>query len=393
MPSPRRRFLAATAALTTGALAGCATDLSPGGSALPDGDYPEGVDENRWSSPGHDDAHTAFAADADPVEDPTERWRSEFTVPLLPAESAVAAGSVFHPVDGVRALDPATGETRWRADADPAGALAVRDGVVYVPAAQGRNDVAPALLGYDAESGEEVWRAELPARPTSPPAFDQSLGRLVVGVGERVCGVDVDAAEVDWTRDVFGRVAAAPAVNFGHVTVATEAGELYAFGTDGRALWRHSLESRVRRVPPVLGDEQVYVTEHDGSVVAVGRQHGDERWRTSLAGFLREPVALDYHLLYVPTPDGLAALNPNTGETRWRYDADDGRRCSAAAVDGAVYATSGTGDLLRLAQADGSVEWSLSLGRLVGYAMTAADGAVYAVVMPDEGPQRLVAVA
>ena len=103
-------------------------------------------------------------------------------------------------------------------------------------------------------------------------------------------------------------------------------------------------------------------------------------------------MTLDGHLLYVPAPDGVIALDPNTGEERWRYDANDGQRCSAA-VDGAVHATSGTGDLLRIAPADGSVDWSLSLGRLVGYGMAAADETVYAVAVPDDGPQRLIAVA
>jgi outer membrane protein assembly factor BamB len=391
MPSARRRFLA-TCAAATGALAGCASGLPLIDSDLPDGDYPEGIDETRWPSPGRDDARTAFAPDAAPVDDPAVRWRSEFTVPLAPAEPAVAAGHAFHPVDGVRAVDLGTGETDWRADAAPVGAPAVRDGVAYVPSVR-TGDAAPALVGYDVESAEEAWRAELPGWPTSPPAFDQSLDRIVVGVGERVCGVDADAAAVDWTREVFGRVAAAPAVNLGVVAVLTEAGELYALGADGNALWRRSLDARTRRVPPVLGEERAYIAGGDGSVVAVGRRHGDRRWRTEVAGFLREPMALDGHLLYVPAPDGVAALNPNTGEERWRYDAADRRRCSAAAVDGAVYATSGTGDLLRVAPADGSVDWSLSLGRLVGYGMAAVDETVYAVAMPDDGPQRLVAVA
>ena len=114
----------------------------------------------------------------------------------------------------------------------------------------------------------------------------------------------MDAAAVDWTREVFGRVAAAPAVDLGEVVALTEAGELDALGTDGSALWRRSLDARTRRVPPVLGEERAYVADYDESV-----------------------------------------------------------------------------------------DWSLSLGRLVGDAMAAVDETVYGVVVSEDGPQRLIALA
>ena len=72
MPSTRRRFLA-TCAAATGALAGCASDRPLIDSDLPDGDYPEGISEARWPSPGRDDARTAFAPDAAPVGAPVVR--------------------------------------------------------------------------------------------------------------------------------------------------------------------------------------------------------------------------------------------------------------------------------------------------------------------------------
>jgi outer membrane protein assembly factor BamB len=389
MPS-RRAFLTTTGTAGLVAVAGCASD--------DDGrdDYPEGVRfDAGWRSACHDDANTCFAPDAAPVTEPSVAWRSERVVPGGPTVGDGVA--VVPTTDGVRAVATDGGTERWTAAADLRRPPTILDGVVLLPA-----DDGPALRAVEAATGAERWRVPLPGDPATPPAVSNDRSRLFVGlerpVGGAVCCVDVAERSVAWTRETRTAVGAALACNLYSVLVPTVAGELYRFGLNGGVGWRANLRSG-RVHPPVVGDERLYVAGYDGSVTALDRETGRERWRRQTAGVLDSGVAFDGERVYVGQGD-LTALDAGDGRERWSVSVSGGVRCLPAVAGETVYVGTTEGAVVAVDAAGGGLlssrtRWSLDVGSTAGPWLAATDGRVYATALggpAGDGPTELVAV-
>lgn len=386
----RRKFLTAAGASATVTLAGC----NSGSPSSARGDYPEGVVfETGWPTFAHDDANTGYDPDADPASAGEVAWRSEFGVPTTGV--TVSGDAAFVPTDPLRAVDAATGSVRWTHPYDLRHPPAVEDGTVYVP-----HESDPALLGLDAESGDVVWQADLPASPTTPPVFANRRERLFVALrGGTLCGIDREDAAVAWTQSIFGEVSAPLAFNLYHLVAVTSVGEVYCFTDSGHPAWRHNRHAGLRS-PPVFGDERVYVGGRDGTVAALDRRNGGLAWERDVSGFVEEPLAFDGDRIYAVAAGALTALNAANGERAWRFEADEGVRSSPAVVGDTVFVGTKGGALVALDASGGGPlsgpkRWSVSLGTYVGHWLAAAGGRVYAPVVPprsESGPNRLVAV-
>lgn len=388
----RRELLAVAGTSVSAALAGCS------GESSGRGDYPEGVRfEDDWLTFAHDDANTGYDPDSSPASKAEVAWRSEFGVPTTGV--TVAGDTVFVPTDQLRAVDAVTGKTRWTYPYDLRTPPAVLDGVVYVP----HSDDA-ALVGLDVASGEEGWRADLPDRPETPPVFSNQRKRLFVALsGGTLCGIDREEGgergSVAWTRSVFGEVSAPLAFNLYHLFAVTSTGELYCFTETGNPYWRHNRHAHLR-VPPVVGDERVYLGGMDGTVAALDRRNGSVVWEYEGRGAVQDPMALDGDRIYAAS-GGLVAIDAESGERAWRYESGEGIQCSPVVVGDTVFVGTDAGSLIAL-DADGGgllsgpKRWSVSLGDYVGHWLAAADGRVYAPVVPPQsegGSNRLVAIA
>ncbi|MBP2251428.1 outer membrane protein assembly factor BamB [Halarchaeum solikamskense] len=367
MPS-RRRVLATTGALGAAALAGCDAVRDDG----PTDDYPEGVRVRAgWPAPNRDDANTRAARDGNALESP----KRAATLPGR-AGTTAADGRVFAALkSGVRAYD-VTGERRWSAPGLDDAPPRVLDGTVYAP-----HPEDPLVRGYDAATGEVTATYDLPARAVTSPVWNNGRDRFAVALADgRVAGVATDR-DATWTGDPWGSVNAL-AVNMGSVVAATDTGEVYVYGTDGSPAWRAILDA-TDLVAPVVGDERLYVAGWDGTIRALDRTDGTPVW-TRERGFVETPLALDGPRLYHGLGD-LRAYDTATGATLWSYAPDATVRCAPAVVGDTVYVGRTDGALVALDRADGTERWTLDLGRYVGPAVAATDGAVYARGRTDDG--------
>ncbi len=261
--------------------------------------------------------------------------------------------------DEVRALDPATGATRWRRAlgdailAPPVGAPPI----VAVLALEGEEAV---LYGLDGETGEPRWRAEpgrsapvlgavdgivfLPLARGGTGAYAAADGRLLWSGGPSRRPALVSA------RQVFGDLAVLPADK---AIMALEA-------ASGAQRWAAPLPDAPLELQ-VLGDA-VYVGSFDGSLVAIDAASGRERWRVDIGKMGMQVLSGPSEgRLFGAGYDGIVALDAATGRRLWARPTE---RVAAPplALDGVVYVGTLTGDLLVLDPATGAERARVPLG-------------------------------
>lgn len=246
----------------------------------------------------------------------------------------VSGGLLFATDDytdkGLTALDPKTGEQRWRTvDVHTSGAadpLHVIAGgrVVY---ACGLN----SFKGIDQANGSSLWTVQADLITMDP--------QPVVGGGLLFCGgrqpeeglvaYDALTGQRRWGFNTGESVYANPAAAGTTVYIGTGRGTVFAVEiATGRARWRHTLRSSGQLPPqinssPVLAAGILYVVAEGNLLFALDAPTGEEKWSmTAVAGTGGGPSALSVagDLVYLADArGGLVALGARDGRLRWRH--------------------------------------------------------------------------
>ncbi|KAB1198636.1 MULTISPECIES: PQQ-binding-like beta-propeller repeat protein [Haloferax] len=388
--SPSSRSLRRRDALRlagSGAVAGLAGCL--GGDDAASDDFPEGVQfDADWPTYAHDDANTAFLREGRAVSDPVVEYEAAFGMPTW--EPAAIGSVAYTASDPIHVVDAAAGEEVEVVPGDGWTTPAVLDGSLY---SSGVTHHGPRRMGvYHAETGRDFRSLELPAAPTTAPAFSNDRETMFLGLrDERVCAVDLDSGEVKWTRGLYGAVQRPLAVNR-FVFVVTEGQRLYCLGADGSGYWQAPLETAEPQ-PLVVGDERVYVAGWD-RIAALEMRNGSVVWEDDEG--VHKRLAFDGERLYASKGD-LVALDAATGEERWSYSPSEGTS-AASIADDTVYVGTGEGRLVALKQGGTDVlgdreRWSTELGSYVGHSVACTDRRVFCPVVRDDGLMSLTVVA
>jgi outer membrane protein assembly factor BamB len=304
-PRSRRALLALLGSATAPAVAGCRTtdtetqaetDSPTGSPSEPRCDPAPRPD--AWPVGRRSPARDGYVvAPQGFTEAPTTAWEAEpsassdgYASPRY-GRPVVAGGRVYllnlldrgpqRPLYGhVHALDAATGERRWASERlrSPEPPV-VRGDLVAVLA---ENDAREArLLALDRTDGSRRWTREFASRADAlVGTYDRLYLALGEGTGERAVHALDDGGTPVW--DVAGD----------HGPLATDGETIYVVGaSDGgrqalRALDAGAGEPRwsvrapdVGYQPPVVAGDTLLVAL-GGSVVALDRADGTERWRT-----------------------------------------------------------------------------------------------------------------
>lgn len=280
-------------------------------------------------------------------------------------------GSVFVATDtqnaSIYALELQSGDVRWEyptesgfKDASPE----YGSGAVY---ATSKNGVTYAI---DAESGELLWKTEdtsasaVSTSPTTTPEY------VLTAIEDEAIAYSHDGEPL-WKTTVDGELT-------GKITTQNDIAyyhtknELIALDTaTGDKLWTH--DSASNYTTPTVTNQVGYVRAGT-EVLALDTEDGDEKWqhriqdgknRDSAAG-----VTFSESVVYVPTSEGIKAVNATTGAKIWA--ANPGPVLSTPTVwNGTLYAvsTASAGETMLALNTSHSNESSGSLcGGLTGNA-------------------------
>lgn len=269
-----------------------------------------------------------------------QRWQKD-TRPRRDRDGALGGGCTFHEgalyvVTGLAeamALDPATGEERWRVPlpAPARGAPTAAEGRLFVPTVDNR------LHSLSLEKGEVQWTYR------GTPAITIALGMpapavegefVVCGFGSgELAAVRIADGRALWTDALtsargggfsdIAAITAMPVIDRGLVFAAGLGGLVIAVDLrTGRRIWERDLA--VGETPWVAGDA-LFAIGTSGEAVCFGRDDGRVRWLTQLDRFAqpqkrRDPIIwgppslAGGRLLFAGSHGRLVQLDPLTGE-------------------------------------------------------------------------------
>ena len=234
-------------------------------------------------------AVTALSLDGAPV------WRRDLAIDGEGAQDGFGGGVAYGSdtlvattgYAEVVALEPETGEVRWRQRLDaPARAPAVvADGLAFVVA---RDNEAFAI---DLKNGRIRWRLE---------------------------GVEAEASMLG---------GASPAISRGLVVLPFGSGEVVgALARNGRRVWTSSIAGGRRGTvrakifditgDPVMDGDSIFVANHSGRLIAIDRSSGDRSWIVN-DGAAGPVLPVGNSVFYVNDLAQLKRIDRATGDVIW----------------------------------------------------------------------------
>lgn len=228
----------------------------------------------------------------------------------------------------VRALDQATGRTRWESDTktELSAGPATGDGLVVVGTSSG------TVIALEAADGKERWRAQLSGEVLAAPLV--TGGRVIVRtVDGRMRALEAaDGKEAWMVEDLVPRLTlrgTSPPVRAGDVVIGGfDTGRVMAVSIPtGDILWQAQVStprgrSELERLADidaavrVAGDE-IYAVGYQGRIAMIARDSGQIWWTRDLSSY--RDIGMDESQLYVSTSDGdVVALRRRDGGVVWQ---------------------------------------------------------------------------
>lgn len=335
-PASTRSFGAccAAAAVLVGSAAATAAQDAPH-------DYPQ------WRGQRRDGAASAFVKPESWPEQLRLRWRVDvgagYATPIVVGDT-VYAFTRRDGKEGITALNPETGDVRWRADypvayetyegteehgEGPKSTPLFHDGKVYTLGISG------TISCFDAVNGTLLWQKPAPAvQPVfgtaASPIAEADLVIVHAEGYEALTAFDAATGASRWTVKNEFRYASSIVVDLDgtrQVVVMAQNAVLGIAVTDGAVLWTHAWASPfVTAITPVVYHDTIIVSGHNRGVRALrptkrgGTWIAEVVWETQeVSMFLSNPVVVGDTLFGLSHRNSgqFFAIDASTGRVLW----------------------------------------------------------------------------
>jgi outer membrane protein assembly factor BamB len=282
-------------------------------------------------------------------------WVKNLKIPISAGPGAGGGLVVLGSSKGaVVALDAATGRELWRSrlNSELLSAPAISEKVIVIRSVDGR------LHGLDVHGGKELWSVEqqvprLSLRGTATPIVSKEVAISGFDNG-KVMAVSLNSGDTVWDTALaspHGRTELDRLVDIDSAVRAV-GDNVFAVGFQGRSAmialdsgqiwWSHDMSS-YRGL--VADDENLYVTQSDGIVVALRQRDGSELWRNQKLKLRRlsAPVLTSTAVAVADFQGYVHWLDKTTGElvARERISKERVTNAPVAAGDTIVVLTDG----------------------------------------------------
>lgn len=180
-----------------------------------------------------------------------------------------------------------------------------------------------AFYAIDADSGNTLWKIQLPGQATAPTVVGNVLYLGGHYIDNHLYAVDIETGKELWkfrTGTNNSGVHRSPILEDDKI-VFTAGNTLYAIDPNSaKAVWKYKLGDKASNIPVVLGDGKVFATALNPSkktkLYGVDIHDGREVYKTDLPA---QPTShllfLENHILYIDLDNNLNIINPTTGKT------------------------------------------------------------------------------
>ncbi len=303
---------------------------------------------------------------------------------MIDSSAAIVDGTVYvgSQAGELHAVDLATGEPVWKyTTVDPIGesSPAVSGGVVYI------GDLGGRVHAVDAATGEGIWTFETESEIKASPVVED--GKVLIGSYDLyLYAIDAATGELAWKVPTDGPV---------HATVVVRDGVVYSTGCDGflRALRIEdgtevfSFDAGAYTgASPALEGDRLYFGTFANEVLAVDISERRAIWQylpRRQFPFYSSPAIADGRVVVGGRDKVVHALDTETGESAWTFEARSRVDSSPAISGGRVYVGSHDGRLYVLDLASGEKLWEFEAGGALAASPAIADG--YVVIGSADG--------
>lgn len=379
MTKRRRQFIAALAAGSASAIAGCnggsgsdstsGTGTPTGTGASNDGGSAGQASGAAYPAYRGDFQRRAYFPDRGPQEEAPSRTWSTGIDNLADSSPIVAAGTLYMAAgSNVYAFDPDSGEQLWQTSVEngTSSGIAYDDGTLYVPGD------STSLYALDATTGTQQWAYETGESIVYSPVVADGkvfVPSTTLGGSGVLAAVEASSGNEAWTEPIDLGISGTPAVSDGTVYYAGSDG-VTAIDTDGNEKW--AAPAAITRGVEISTDgDTVYYTE-DGAeggqgieqvnarLVAINPADGSEKWEyTTESPSMYGPAVVGSDALYFSAIDEVFKIDKESGSEEWRTSVSGYEVSGAPVVYGdTVYMTSGDFDLDAINTSDGSKRWT-----------------------------------
>ncbi|MFF5496468.1 serine/threonine-protein kinase [Streptomyces aquilus] len=251
-------------------------------------------------------------------------WRHALAEGDSPREAPVLSGGLVHVLTHagkqLLALDPASGETRWKLDVSAYLSLRHAGGMVLLTGADG------TVTGVDGASGKSSWNRRIPGLSgpyfysfaESPLAYATSAS--ADSTRTQVTAVDPETGDVEWDVRLKGSLRPVGVSN-GNVYFRSDSG---SYDAATAVVVYDPASGASQRVPLSLPVDQAQIAVHDGLVlllgtggtlVAVDMDAKKQSWALETAVSTGSVPVTDGRYVYVSAGDGrLLAFDATEGD-------------------------------------------------------------------------------